>query len=219
MKRILKTVSKSAFFAKFISVILYSYILLLKLTCRVEHEFTGQMDFENINSSKKTSFALWHQNIILSVITLSRSEISFKDFNLLISPHSDARFLIFITKWIGYGVVEGSTNRNSYKSVKDIFKILDRDGNIGITPDGPKGPACNINSSISQIIYKKNGRIIPVNFKTNSCFRLNSWDKLIVPLPFSKIYANFNEPISLTGNEDKDNILLKNKLNKYQDIE
>ena len=55
-----------------------------------------------------------------------------------------------------------------------------------ITPDAPHGPPYEINTNIYKLAKKFDLKIALLTFKTNRFFRLNNWDKLKIPLPFSK---------------------------------
>ena len=57
---------------------------------------------------------------------------------------------------------------------------------IYITPDAPHGPPYEINTNIYKLARKFDLKIALLTFKTNRFFRLNNWDKLKIPLPFSK---------------------------------
>ena len=55
--------------------------------------------------------------------------------------------------------------------------------------------------------------MIPVSCHASRYFELRSWDKMMLPKPFSKIIVVIGEPLELSGNDEHDKLLLEEKLN------
>ena len=70
--------------------------------------------------------------------------------------------------------------------IKDISLAVKNGECIYITPDAPHGPPYQINTNIYKLAKKFDLKIALLTFKTNRFFCLNNWDKLKIPLPFSK---------------------------------
>ena len=70
--------------------------------------------------------------------------------------------------------------------IKDITLAVKNGECIYITPDAPHGPPYKINTNVYKLAKKFDLKIALLTFKTNRFFRLNNWDKLKIPLPFSK---------------------------------
>ena len=86
---------------------------------------------------------------------------------------------------------------------------------IGITPDGPRGPALECSQGPIAVAKIANIKIFPIAWSTSSFWRLNNWDKSLVPKPFSKGIWVWGEPIEVPKNSNKDDILrLTNELNE-----
>lgn len=129
------------------------------------------------------------------------------------SPHGDGRILGKLIQFFGFDTINGSTNKEATSALRAIIADLKSGTNIVITPDGPRGPAKQINSSMAKLAYKYNYKLIATSCVPENCFRLNSWDKMMVPKPFSKVRVKFSTPITLSGNTEKDDALLAEKLN------
>lgn len=188
MKNFLKKLSKSPFFQVILAEIFYAYLKFVSITSEKIFEFEDNFSLENFIHSKKTIFTLWHQNLVLCVVGLMKYSTKFSP---LVSPHSDGMILARIISKLKCNVIHGSTNKNSFGAIKEIYSCLKLDKNILITPDGPRGPAKKINSNIVQITTKTNSKILILDFEIDRSFQLNSWDKLKIPLPFSKIRIKF----------------------------
>ncbi len=71
---------------------------------------------------------------------------------------------------------------------------------VMITPDGPRGPRYKIKPGIGAAAKLASATIIPLTWGGSNFWQLNSWDKLMIPKPFSKIVFYFGEEIRLSEN-------------------
>jgi lysophospholipid acyltransferase (LPLAT)-like uncharacterized protein len=53
--------------------------------------------------------------------------------------------------------------------------------------DGPRGPALEAKPGAQWLAQKAKAQFVNVSVKYSCAFRLKSWDKTFIPLPFSKI--------------------------------
>ena len=83
-------------------------------------------------------------------------------------------------------------------SLKSIFKLLNDNNYIGITPDGPRGPKEIVSEGIIKIAKSSKVPIIPVGFWSSKNFKLKSWDSFLITLPFSKMFICMEQAIRNT---------------------
>jgi lysophospholipid acyltransferase (LPLAT)-like uncharacterized protein len=207
-----KLLKKNNFALSVVTKLLYNYLRVVYFTCRWQFVFSDNYNKHQFLAQKGVIFAFWHNRLALGPGIF----IGHKDIHTLISTHSDGKIISNIVNKFGFGVINGSTNKNSAVALKTIIKKLHNGSNIVITPDGPRGPIYKINSNINKVAQKYNIKLIPVSCKTSRYFLLKSWDKLIMPLPFGKVTAFIGSPLVFTGNENQDNINLAQALNKNE---
>ena len=65
---------------------------------------------------------------------------------------------------------------------------------VVITPDGPRGPAYELGPGIIFLAQKTGAPVMPMNMEYSSCWRVKSWDRFIIPRPFSKVRVIVGEP-------------------------
>ncbi len=198
-----KFLKKSNYTLSTVVNLLYGYLQVVYFTTR--WQFIQPGDF---SAQRGVIFIFWHNRLAIGPGMFK----GHKDIYALISPHSDGKIISSLVNKFGFGVIEGSTNKNSVAALKIMLKKLGNGSNIVITPDGPRGPIYKINSSIAKIAYKYNIAVIPVSCTTSRYWTLNSWDKLMIPLPFGKITVRIGEPLIFTGNESQDDTNLVKKL-------
>ena len=119
--------------------------------------------------------------------------------SLMISDHFDGEMIAKSVSYFGFDTIRGSSTRGGIKALKESFKKIDLGHSIAITPDGPKGPRHSIADGIISIAQKKELQIVAFSYIASSKWIMNSWDKFIIPKPFSTIDFYASEPFSLEG--------------------
>ncbi|MGI4775933.1 MAG: lysophospholipid acyltransferase family protein [Janthinobacterium lividum] len=150
----------------------------------------------------KTIFVLWHNRLAFGPKIFLTNRKTFA----LVSPHSDGKLISKIVSMFGLGIIEGSSNKNPIGALKKIILNLNCGHNVIITPDGPRGPVYKVSSNLVGVAQKYNSKVVPLTVSCSKYFLLNSWDRLILPLPFNNILVLRGKEISLfnDNNEDKD---------------
>lgn len=179
-----KLFKKSQFIKKIIATIIYGYLKFVYFTTRWSYIFRDKQAEESWQNMIKVIVLAWHDRLAILPKSILHQN---NKFHILASPHSDGIIISSVLKMLGFNIIPGSTNKNSMAAIKNIMRILSSGENIAITPDGPRGPAYEINSNIIEIAKKCESAIIPVSCKSTHYFRLGSWDKLFFPLPFGKV--------------------------------
>lgn len=68
---------------------------------------------------------------------------------------------------------------------------------IGITPDGPRGPKYHMNMGVIKLAQLTGGKLMPVHIRYDKAFTFKTWDGFQLPLPFSGVEIEFAEPFSV----------------------
>ena len=204
--QIKKKFLKNFLIQELLGLITAIYIYFVRLTSSIK--------YENIivpekfwNNEEPFILAFWHSQLMM----IGYSWKSKKRINILASGHSDGRFGSVVGKYFKLNNVEISS-KNKAISLKPIFKILQQNNCIGITPDGPRGPKEIVSEGIIKIANASRVPIIPMGFWSSKNFRLKSWDSFLITLPFSKCSFVWGEPILIPSD------MRKNELKSFQKI-
>jgi len=161
---------------------------------------------------KRVCYAIWHGRFLPFIHTHRKQKVS-----LLISWHRDGEYLARVVRKLGFTTVRGSSTRGGLRAVAGMIKAS-KDYDLGLTPDGPKGPSRIVQPGVIYISQRAKIPIVPLGISANSFWRLKSWDGFTIPKPFSKIVMLVGEPIWVKQ-EFSDNCLertsseLQNNLN------
>lgn len=120
---------------------------------------------------------------------------------VLISPHFDGELISRTIKYFGLGTLAGSSDKSAARVLIQAIKTIKEGYDIGITPDGPKGPRHEVADGIIVMAQKTSARIVLVEIKPTKFWQLNSWDKFVIPKPFGVIHFYASEEIDLGGME------------------
>ncbi|MCX8054135.1 MAG: lysophospholipid acyltransferase family protein [Ignavibacteria bacterium] len=147
-------------------------------------------------------FAFWHGEMLPIWKYFSQKiEVKFA----IVSLSKDGQILAeLLEKW-NYFLIRGSSSKNS-KDVLEKATELAKNASIFITPDGPRGPARKFKNGAAIIAYRSEVPLYLVRaFISGKIIFKKSWDKFILPLPFSKIRIVISEkyyiPKELTREE------------------
>lgn len=143
-------------------------------------------------------FAFWHGDLLMQPYLYYQFRITPKA-NVLISDHFDGQIIARIMRYFRLGTIHGSTTRGGAKVLIQGLKSLSEGYDIGITPDGPKGPRHEVSDGIVVMAQKRGAKVIVFHCVPKRFWQLSSWDKFTIPKPFGKIDFYASEPIDLEG--------------------
>ena len=137
--------------------------------------------------------ALWHNRLLLISFVLKRF-FPQRPGAGLISASRDGDLIADVTKRFGFDVVRGSSSRMGAAALLELSQVLTSGRDVLLTPDGPRGPAYELGPGIIFLAQKTGAPVIPINMEYSSCWRVKSWDRFIIPRPFSKVRVIIGQP-------------------------
>ncbi len=134
-----------------------------------------------------TIFACWHGELLM-LPYLYRRYRKVSHAKVLISPHFDGKIISKTVEYVGLDTIAGSSNKNAARTLIQAMKSLREGWDIGITPDGPKGPRHEVADGIIVMAQKTKAKIALLEIKPTKYWQLNSWDKFVIPKPFGTLH-------------------------------
>lgn len=154
--------------------------------------------------------AFWHGR--MSMIRFLWREDA--PFSVLISSHRDGRLIARAIALLEVRAIVGSSRRGGAAALLAIIRTLREGGGVAITPDGPRGPRMRAKSGIAAAARGAGVPVLPVSFGVRRRLVLNSWDRLIMPLPFTRGVFIIGEPIAPeSGDEEAVRATVESRLN------
>ncbi|MDP3302221.1 MAG: lysophospholipid acyltransferase family protein [Sulfuricurvum sp.] len=145
-------------------------------------------------------FAFWHGDLLMQPYLYYQFRKTPKA-KVLISDHFDGQIIASIMTFFRLGTIHGSTTRGGAKVLIQGLKSLSEGYDIGITPDGPKGPRYTVSDGVVVMAQKRQAKVIVYSCVPSSYWQLGSWDRFVIPKPFGILDFYASEPIDLEGLE------------------
>lgn len=146
-------------------------------------------------------FAFWHGRMLMVprhyTGTVRRSRRPSRRGFMLISQHGDGRIIAWAIRLLGISSVAGSSTRGGRAALMRLVREAKGGADIGITPDGPKGPRYVCKPGVALIAQQSGLPVYPFSYSVERCWRVRSWDGMIVPKPFSRGIVILGEPIHI----------------------
>ena len=118
----------------------------------------------------------------------------------IISRHFDGEMIARVLGYFSIKPLRGSSSRGAKQVLLEAFRALKKGDDLLVTPDGPRGPRHVISDGAIALAHKAKAPVMVVNYLPSSYWQLKSWDRFIIPKPFTKLDI-YIEQVSLEGME------------------
>ena len=209
---------KKLLFNYILPYFLFGLIYIWCLTIRSKNLNEEEEDhFKNLTGPY--ILTLWHGRIFYLFYYLRHHP----DYFLLISPSADGDLLARLAKLMCYSVIRGSTYKKAVPAARSLIKVLRRNQRIIIIAAGSRGPRCVAQPGSVQLAGITGAPVFPMTFGSKNKIVLNSWDRFVIPIPFTRCSINFSSPITLSGKSseqriEKKRLELENTLNQITQV-
>ena len=173
-------------------------IRAIRWTMRVHHVGRGPLDALRA-AGRPYIHAFWHGHLFLMPYSYSGRRIA-----IMISEHRDGELIARTLGHFGHESIRGSTTSGGAAALRAAVRALRAGADVGFTPDGPRGPAQQVQPGVIQAARLAQAPIVPVAFGASSCKVMGSWDGFIVPYPFSRGVFLYGEPFFVAERADRD---------------
>ena len=184
--------------------LIWAWMALIGRTVRwtVEGDAQAKASWE---SAPGIVVAIWHSRIMLipsGWTQLIRHWPGRKaPVSMLISMSGDGEPVARAMRHLGVGTIRGSAgnkkkankDKGGARAVIEAVKLLKSGGAVCITPDGPRGPNEQVSLGAILIAQRSGAPILPYALASKPAKRLGSWDRFIIPFPFTKGAIVFGE--------------------------
>ena len=136
---------------------------------------------------------LWHgDQLALCRIPLGRR------LSVLVSRSRDGRFGGRVARFLGLDVISGSTSKGAVAGGLGVVRLLRGGGAVCLTADGPRGPRHSCGETARRLGELAAAQVIPLGVSVARKIRLRTWDRFMIPAPFSKIWVVVAAPLGET---------------------
>lgn len=157
-------------------------------TC-VEGEENWLRPYKN---GKRVILCAWHQQFFPTLGYFRR----WRHFRpaIMVSRSADGDLVSKVVAKAGWRPVRGSSSKGGFQALREMIVCLKRVRLAGHILDGPQGPAGRIKPGIVLLALAADAAVIPVYLVAERAWQFNSWDRFLLPKPFSRITIRFDRP-------------------------
>ncbi|MEM8549942.1 MAG: lysophospholipid acyltransferase family protein [Verrucomicrobiota bacterium] len=162
--------------------------VLIRLWCSSLRFDLNESSRAHLSKQEPAVFLLWH-NRLFTVAEVYRRFIAFPGRRMhgLISGSKDGAWLAGIFQQLQIEPIRGSSSWRATQALREVVKVLQSGGDVGITPDGPRGPCYSFQPGASLAAKLARCPVVMLGIAPRRYLRLKSWDGFMLPLPFSKV--------------------------------
>ena len=154
------------------------------------------------NAVPPVIYILWHNRFFTVPAAWNRLCGSLRRSVTLTSASRDGDMVARAMAVFGLGAIRGSSSRRGVAALVGLKRAL-RDGcDVCLTPDGPRGPRYQLQAGVIKLAQASGAAIVPVNVRFGSAWRLKTWDRFVIPKPFSRVEVTFGAAIALPRDLD-----------------
>lgn len=166
-----------------------SAVKLICRSCRLEVR-----NLDAFNRAKADSghvhLAAWHETLGMAAWRHRNSGA-----HTLTSYSFDGELAARVVAHFGLCALRGSSSRGGREALHQLTLAARQVDVTGITLDGPKGPRRQAKPGIAILSARSRMPVVPSAFAASRAWRMNSWDRLVIPKPFARIICVYGEPI------------------------
>lgn len=137
-------------------------------------------------SDEPAAIVIWHNRLFISAEIFRRYRFKRRVYGL-VSASKDGAWLAAFYSMIGLTPVRGSSSNFGREAGKALIEVMRAGHDIGITPDGPRGPIYEVEPGVLVVTRRNNAPMILVGAEFGPAKRLRSWDRFYIPWPFTRI--------------------------------
>jgi len=175
-------VPATTFKARVLGFLIATLVRLYARTLRLRID-----DQAEVKEKGPVIWAFWHNRLLLIPVIYVRYIKKRRPACVLTSPSGDGALLAAVMQRFGLESVRGSSNKRAAQALVECRRRLLSGWDLGITPDGPRGPVYVAAPGLLQLARLTQVPVLPVRVDYSRKWELKSWDRFQIPKPFSRV--------------------------------
>ncbi|MCU0573725.1 MAG: lysophospholipid acyltransferase family protein [Syntrophobacteraceae bacterium] len=145
-------------------------------------------------------YCSWHQRWFAGITFMPRRH----PIAIMVSQSQDGHFISEIVTRLGWHVARGSSSRGGSKALRELVGCLRRGVAVGHIVDGPRGPFGEVKPGLLTLARVSGMPIVPIVISPERKWVFRSWDRFMIPKPFSRIIIRFDDPVYVPRRLDEE---------------
>ena len=182
--------------AAILSLLGASAIRILRRMVRLRYHGESQVRAWE-KTGRRYLLAFWHRHLLLMRYAYRGPRMT-----VLVSRSRDGELISRVMARLDVETSRGSSSRGGAMGLRDLLRRARDGSDIAVTPDGPRGPLRRVQPGVVLAAAASGLPLVPVAIAASRARNLSSWDRMVVPLPGSRVEIVYGEPISVPRSAD-----------------
>lgn len=179
---------------------LYHFLRLYSLTLRLR--ITNETRWQElVETGTPVLLCTWHQQFFGAIRHFKR----YANYQpaLMISQSKDGAIVAAVAKLTGWRAIRGSSSNGGRPALRAMIRHLQHTRLAAHVLDGPTGPMGIVKAGAIRLAHEARAVIVPFSVSAQKAIYFNSWDRFMLPLPFSRVTLQFEDPVHLPPTKDR----------------
>lgn len=185
-------ITRKLYYSGVVHSLVYRFIRLYSLLFRfrVENE-QPWMDYYKKGGA--VILCVYHQQFFSAI----RYFRSYRKYNpgLMISQSRDGEIISAVANRTGWVSVRGSSSQGGKQALEMMIDHVKENRLAAHIVDGPRGPIFKVKLGILRMAHESNAVIVPFYVASSNAWFFKSWDRFMLPKPFSKVILRYGDMI------------------------
>ena len=143
-----------------------------------------------LRGEKKTCWASWHGRQLLTINVHAGQRVV-----ILASLSKDGDIQTAMLERFGYRVERGSSSRGAARGLLSMARAMREGWQPAIAVDGPRGPRYGVKQGVVALARFEDASIIPTMASCEAGWVIPSWDRTLIPRPFTRAVIEYATPV------------------------
>ena len=139
---------------------------------------------------KRYILAFWHRHLLLMRYAYRGDRLA-----CLISQSKDGELIARTMERFDVISARGSSSRFGVAGMRTLIRLARENFDLSITPDGPRGPLRVVQKGVIMAAASSGLPIVPIALAASRGKSLGSWDRFLLPMPFSRVPIVYGDPL------------------------
>ncbi len=190
-----KRLLNSEWFINFVYRFVRAYAWTFRLRIENEKEWMA-----HIHSGGSVLLCAWHQQFFSAIRHFQ--DYSIYNPSIMISRSNDGAIIAGVAERTGWHTIRGSSSKGGKTALRNVIVKLRESRLAAHIVDGPRGPAGKVKAGVIRLAQLTDAVIVPVYASAEKGWYFNSWDRFMLPRPFSKVHLRFGAMIKVNRTSD-----------------
>ena len=172
-------------------------VALLHVLCRtlrfIEHNDEGARPADRFPYEPGV-YVFWHRALLLAAYRYRNLGI-----RILISASFDGELIARVVERLGFVPVRGCSSRGGAAGLLALLRARQTEHKVAITADGPRGPLYVAKPGAAAVAQRSGSTVSVFYLHAENAWILDSWDRFIIPKPFSRIHIFWQTPLRFSA--------------------